>query len=800
VWNAVDTLGTTGGVVQVRAVLYPDADGTIGYATQWTTVTVDSNGDGAGGDEVGPGSVNLLTGDYTLSSKDADEFGLSVSRTASSREPTDGWLPQGERLTANQQQISTDVAGFANDGVAVFARDTSRGQGSSTDSLKITPPNVGDPSQFWTKDTYVAVGGNNGALQLGMKTGRRYRFTGWIYVPAATGLTPDYAERGLRIMGFYKDAAGVYHEVGSVKAGWVDAWQELTVDLDVPAGATEAFFRLYNGMVAYSGKSVFWDNLSLKEVVAPFGPQWRGGAGDGVGSSEYTTLTFSTPELVKITTTGGGWLTFAKNPAGQFFPEPGAEDLTLTQLNPSTYRLSDLDGTVTEFSQQGAAFAVSATWTPDSASTSRYLYDLTDNRALLKRVINPVEPGVGDCTTAVPARGCEVLDYDYATATTASGTGLGDVTDRVRAVKVWSWDPVAQVESAVEVTRYAYDATGRLREVWDPRLANPVKTAYDYDGVGHVTRLPPAGQLPWMLDYGATPGDDNAGRLVRVRRAALKAGTKDQLDGETATNVVYNVPLTTAAGGPHDMDASAIARWGQQDVPTDATALFGPESDPGTNAASQTVPGSGGYTYASTHYLNASGQEVNTATPGGHIDSQQYDQFGNVVWTLEATNRELALGLLPDSAAKLAELNLPGDSATRAQLLASTKTYSGDGLDLLEELGPVVKVVLERDLAGDGNPTLPAGTQVVARGHTRHAYDEGKPDGAAYHLETSESAGGRRPRCGSGSTRSRARPNATGTATCTNGITPTGTSNGTTPGATTRDRSAATAVRRRSRG
>jgi hypothetical protein len=44
------------------------------------------------------------------------------------------------------------------------------------------------------------------------------------------------------------------------------------------------------------------------------------------------------------------------------------------------------------------------------------------------------------------------------------------------------------------------------------------------------------------------------------------------------------------------------------------------------------------------------------ATPGGHIDSQQFDGHGNEVWSLESTNRALALGLLPDADAKAAEL------------------------------------------------------------------------------------------------------------------------------------------------
>jgi RHS repeat-associated protein len=743
VWDAVDTLGTTGGVVQVRGYLYSDTSTAPGYPTQWVTVTVDPDGDRAASSDIGPGGVNLLTGDYSVASTDADELGLSVARASSSRKPADGWLPQGERLPANQQQVS-DLAGFTGGGTTTVNRVTNRGQGSSTDALEIIPFATSPGPGVANGDVFASVGGDQfGGLRHGMKTGRRYRFTGWIYVPAATGLDPVFASRGLRVLGVYRDSAGNYREVASPKAAWVDGWQELSVDLTIPAGATEAFFRLYSGMPFGSNKAVYWDNLSLREVVAPFGPQWRGGVDGGVADVDYETLTFPSPDLAKITNTGGGWFTFGRSTSGAFFPEPGAEDLTLTRVSDTVYELRELDGAVTQFTRQGEAFVVTTTWTAEQNSTTRYLYESADNRTLVKRVVNATEPGVGDCTTPVPARGCEVLEYDYAAATTATATAFGDHADRVRAVKLWSWDPVAAVQSAVEVARYAYDDQGRLREVWDPRLAQPIKTGYDYDAAGRVTRVGAGGQLPWMFDYGTIAGDDNAGRLLRVRRAALRPGTRDQLDGEVATNVVYRVPLTTAAGGPHDMDAAAVARWGQKDLPTDATAIFGPEATPGVNAATQTAPGSGGYGLATITYLNASAQDVNTAAPGGHIDSQSYDEFGNVVWQLEASNRALALGQLPDADSRAAALGLPAGSAYRAAMLSLTSRYSPDGLDLVEMVGPVVRTVLEGTLVDTtgARPTLAAGSEVVGRIRVQKSYDEGKPDGAAYHLVTAETKG-----------------------------------------------------------
>lgn len=962
IWNATDTLGLVGGVVEVRAQVYTATGTTPAYTIPWVRVSVDSSGDGAADDEIGPGSVNLLTGDYSISSTDADELDMSVQRGMSSREPTDGYQPMAQRLTANQQQVSTDLTGFTVASTSSAVRSTARGQGETTpvDSLEITPVTT------TSNDTHVAVGGDGGALRLGMTAGRTYRMSGWIYVPGSTGLVPAFAQRGLRIVGFTK-VGGNYAEVTSAMASYTDGWQELSVDMTVPVGATEAFFRLYNGMQGGSGRKVYWDNLSFTEIVAPFGTAWTGGATGGAADVEYTTVTLPEPSLARVNTIGGGWITFAKNADGvSFTPEPGSEGLVLTKVGAAAYRLSELDGTVTEFTQQGGLWAATSSWTAESDTTSRYVYDTAGSRLLLKKVINPVAPGVDDtnnCTAAIPARGCEVLEYEYATTTTPglSQTVFGDYTDRISGVRLWAWDPDTSAMTATQITKYTYDNLGQLREVWDPRVSPVLKTAYEYTA-GRVTKVTPSGELPWYFDYGnpdvdsaalrwnldegtgtavadssgsgrngtmatgvtwgqgndpenpgdraavftggtgqqisaagtalsntssytvaawvrikdksvnrtavskdgsrtsgfflnyvaaedrfafsrvtsdsdsATPvratantaavagqwthlvgvydtasgkmklyvngvlqsttattggwnatgnyvvgrakwagaasnvwdgeiddvriygkaltadqvidlaGDENSGRLLRVRRAALQQGSKTVTDGEIATNVVYNVPLTNAAGGPYDLNSAAISAWGQVDLPTDATGIFGPEDNPGRNTATPSSPGSNGYRYATVHYLGAGGQEVNTASPGGHIDTAEYDRFGNVVRTLEATDRELALGTLPDAAAYLEELGLSGsDTASRALALSTINTYSTDGVDLVDALGPTSTMVLENGVADpDGTGELeaiPAGATVIGRAHAVNRYDEGKPDGATYHLVTTESEG-----------------------------------------------------------
>ncbi|MFF7633360.1 ricin-type beta-trefoil lectin domain protein [Kitasatospora sp. NPDC008050] len=836
-WTVIDTLGQVGGVVQVRAVLFPEDGSGSGYPTAWNTLTVDRNADGAAGTTIGPGSVNLLTGDFSTDVTDANEAGLSVSRSASSRGTDRGWQPQGERLTANQRQVSTDLGGFTA-GQATLSRSTARGHDNSTDSLLVTPAASG-----W--DSYAALGPEY-TLAQGMKPGRTYRLTGWIYVPAATGLdTSALPNRGLKLVGVHK-SGGVYGEVASAKAGFTDAWQQLSVDLTVPKDATEAWFRLYNGFPGGSNKEVHFDDLSLKELVAPFGPQWAGGPDAGTGS-DYRSLSFPQSDLAEIKLNDDSVVTFAKGTDGSFFPEPGAEHLALKanpagagrisiavggrcldvnganntngtaiqtwDCNPSgaqqwtrgdndslmalgkcldapkqdnytkvwlwdcwggpnqkwelrpdgsyynawsdrcldspdnggqgtqltihwchgganqrwvpetpgtTYTLSELDGSSTEFTRAtgSSIFQVSSETGPEAASSTRYLYDAADGRALVKRVIAPVEPGIDDtnhCSVDPLPRGCDVLDYDYATATTAVPGAPGDFTDRVRSVKVWSWNPDTNKQEAVEVTHYAYDDRGRLAEVWDPRAAAPMKIGYSYDDAGRVTRISSKGELPWDFDFGKAAADQDPGRLLKVRRGTLAPGSKDQVNGEIATKLVYEVPLTRGGGGPYELSGAEVARWAQTDAPTDATAVFGPEDEPGTATASQAKPGADGYRPATVHYLNASGNEVNTATPsitpGGDIDTKEYDRFGHAVRTLEATERAIALGTHPEADRFVAELGLPADSAARARLLDSRTGYSADGLDVTETLGPLYRATLSEAVSGGSTPA-----QVVAEG------------------------------------------------------------------------------------
>lgn len=197
---------------------------------------------------------------------DVQEYLYSLNNTDTVTVPAGA--PQSEMLTANEQQVSTDLTGFVGLN-ATIARDTTRGHNSGQ-SLKVSPLASGGTPIGAEGATFAAVGGDYGGMRLGMKPGKRYTITGWIYVPAATGLNVTGSSGsldGLRLVAVYK-VGSLYVEVRSAKASITDGWQQLSLTMSLPAGATEAFVRMFNGHpVGQTAKAVYWDDLSVKEVT-----------------------------------------------------------------------------------------------------------------------------------------------------------------------------------------------------------------------------------------------------------------------------------------------------------------------------------------------------------------------------------------------------------------------------------------------------------------------------------------------------------------------------------------------------
>jgi hypothetical protein len=89
------------------------------------SITLDRNAGTAPSEDVGPGSVNTLTGEFTLSSTDVSGFGLSASRTASSRRPTAGADSEGQVAIFGPQWTSGNTAELSDSDWAFVSKTSS---------------------------------------------------------------------------------------------------------------------------------------------------------------------------------------------------------------------------------------------------------------------------------------------------------------------------------------------------------------------------------------------------------------------------------------------------------------------------------------------------------------------------------------------------------------------------------------------------------------------------------------------------------------------------------------------------
>ncbi|MER7480226.1 DNRLRE domain-containing protein [Streptomyces sp. NPDC126510] len=474
-----------------------------------------------------------------------------------------------------------------------------------------------------------------------------------------------------------------------------------------------------------------------------YGPQWSAGFGSDRTGTGWVYLRKTSATAVAALRADGSAVGFTATAVGGWTAEPGAQGLALTGSLTAGFTLKHSDGSVTKFakvSSDAAAWQVTSTALPTDNSTTTYVWDKTTSGgktlARPKYLIAPTTAVPSDTCRATPAtRGCRMLEYVYADTTTAASGAFGDVAGQVRQIRLWATDPGADKATPTAVATYAYDTDGRLREAWDPRTSPALKTEYTYTAAGRVATLTPPGELPWTYSYGqvGSAAPAGPGMLLSVSRPTLKTGSTTETDGTAVTKVVYDV----AAGGshaPYDLSASGVAAWGQTQPPVRGTAVFPadaaakvPTTHDGADAAS------GDFTRATVTYFSASGREVDTAEPGGHISTTEYDENGAVVRQLSAANRALALASSGDALDRLTVLGIDGlSTADRAQQLSTVSTYTADG-SLLDEYGPLHLVVLQSALkAGTGGTDRPAGSRIPARRHTANSYDEGRPtDGTA---------------------------------------------------------------------
>ncbi|MCX5014173.1 sugar-binding protein [Streptomyces sp. NBC_00555] len=509
----------------------------------------------------------------------------------------------------------------------------------------------------------------------------------------------------------------------------------LTGDYVLSATDASAFGMTVSRTAASRGRQT-----ASSQTAPIFGKEWISGtvldeasAWQQVRKTSDTSLALVSAAGLEVGFTavaGGGWK-----------PEPGSEELELTGSFTGSFTLKDSAGTVTELTKQDPTQPV---WV--ATTTEREGLSGSENKVVAEMVTVdgkklPRPKLLVAATSAVPmatcqatpsTKGCRVVEFVYAANTTATTLAYGDFAGQVKEIRLWATEPGASAAISKPMSAYRYDDQGRLRQRWNPNLAQSTQTEYGYDAAGRVTTLGSQSELPYTFTYGqagnsAAAGD---GMLLSMSRPGLKQGTTDVVEGTAASNIVYDVPLT-GSKAPYQMGAADLKTWGQQELVTDATAVFNADSVPASHDGSQLTAGS--YARAAIMYTNASGRETNTASPGGHITTKEYDRQGNTVRSLSAANRELALGVSAADSAQLADLGIQGlKTEERAELLSARTVYDENGTRGLEAFAPLRRVTLTKPLTSGGSTLAAAGESVVARNWTKNTYDEGRPtDGSA---------------------------------------------------------------------
>jgi RHS repeat-associated protein len=446
-----------------------------------------------------------------------------------------------------------------------------------------------------------------------------------------------------------------------------------------------------------------------------FGAGWTAsmlGADAGDADMVVTDNSSTADRAITLTATDGTQYNYVTQDWGDypftFQPMGDARDGSYVQkLSATQIARNDADGTVTNWNLVGGVWQVASVSQTHSGSND---LSTTFTMDAQHRVTQITAPGPYGLSCAPLQPGCRALTVTYASATTATGitsSTWGDYTGLVKSIALVAADPATGSMVTTDVANYSYDNSGHLRAEWDPRISPALKTTYSYDGNGRLATLTPPGLANWSFTY------DSTGRILQITRP-------DPANGTATQTIVYGVPFT-GSSAPVELGVAATSTWNEStDLPASAVAVFNADHIPAGTTISTVAAAD--WPYASVHYLDANGREVNNAAYGAgawQIETSQYDKYGNVISSLSAGRRLEALSPTSDTDPYVAATT---SSVTRAQLLSTLNTYSTDGTMLTDTLGPTRPVQL------DDNTT---GVTVSARPHTVMRYDEGAPTSIA---------------------------------------------------------------------
>jgi RHS repeat-associated protein len=427
----------------------------------------------------------------------------------------------------------------------------------------------------------------------------------------------------------------------------------------------------------------------------------------------------------------------------------------LTQTNATTVTLTDVGGNQVVWTSPdgGTTWRISRA-VQSNGLTTRYV---TDASGRISAIVAPAPPGISCDSFPLTTAGCRSLTIDYASATTATGTAAnqwGDYSGDISDIVFHAADPSNPTTmAAITLAQYRYDSGGWLREAFDPRVtgcsaAPCLPMTYSYDGNGRLASVTPSGLNPWNLGY------DSHGRLGTVSRA-------DPAGGTDTTTIIYNVPVTGAAGlpstNPHALRSAyqpgqSVSYFGDifaggTGTPSTATAIFPPTHSGVTTTydvnGAPTGVTAADWPYSSLSYVDDQGFLVDTAVYGAgawQVGYTNHDLSGRVVNTVSAQAIDecanpSAYPLMDDYVAnQIVNAGVPCDSV--AALMGTTTAYRG--IQLYQVTGPAHEA-FEGSYIPVGAGTPPNTGNITSDGQlvTTHVYDENAPGGGILNLETS---------------------------------------------------------------
>ena len=597
------------------------------------------------------------------------------------QKPTNPWadIPPGQIIDRNNQSVSWPV-------------------GVSIDDRKTEP-------LYWNPTALVGTNANTRFQIRAVLSG----------APGASGYTKPVEAELDRTLGGPKDA------VAPIGPGSVDL---LTGNFSL--SRTDVSISAFNSELSFSRSNSSAESNSNPTGV--LGPGWQPSSSvevtDATGWQKATVQTMEenfegevfTYKSVSLKAANGTEFSFQEDEKGNLETPPELAGNLLIWLNAEHTELAftDPSNTRTVFSNVGSGteyLPKSIAQGGGEGNRTRMIYEvLPENKRRLLTVIAPSAPGIS-CpdATANETEGCRVLEFKYKAATDWGAPASAG--DRLNSIEY----SAKGLASKVSVAQYSYDTTGRLSAEWDPRISPNLKETYGYGTNNLLTSLTPPGLEAWSFQYGNIAGETSGTRLLSVKRASLVPSKPI-----AQTTIAYGTPLS--GSGRPNLTPQAVATWGQEDLPTDATAIFPPDEVPSSPPSS--------YAHAAIYYMDAEGQVLNVATPPGagmtefSISTTETDSFGNVTRELTPGNRVRALACGCDTAAKAKELD-------------TRYAYSADGTKLLDERGPIHSIRLE---------TGPeAGSVVSARTYRSIQYDVSAPEPKAGEtwplLPTNETTG-----------------------------------------------------------